>query len=343
MYTLNSMPQGAKYATGKGSAFKTLTILGGSPEKDVDLNLGWANIHITAKSGQLDIDYRPNEKANTGKREETIGMGEGQIPYAGAEEDRLKAGLTREEKMMLAQNPELTAEDFYEPQEPQFEYNREEIGERPENIPDHVSQKMPQQYSENYVPDGLQKVELPQYRYGKIKVYLVNDDWIRTTYADESIGDRLGNDFTGGGHALVYWKLIPKNEIWIARSLKGLDRKGYILHEMTERRTMVNGEDYSDAHNDYANPPEIVARTNPRLVDQLIQDEMAKYEKPAQKVRRRNETKEEPKTVAEIEKEYEDKYNIPREPKNLELNDDEIAPKYYLGRRINPKVEANAI
>jgi hypothetical protein len=104
---------------------------------------------------------------------------------------------------------------------------------------------------------------------------------------------------------------------------------------------MENGEDYSDAHNDYANPPEIVARTNPHLVDKLIHDEMARYEKPEPKIRRRNET---PKTVAEIEQEYETKYGVKRESKNVEVETgDEIAPKYYLGRRINPKVEANII
>jgi len=334
MFTLRSAPQGTyKFASGKGSSYKTIQILGGSPEKDVDLNLGWVNIHITAKNGQVDIDYTTNSKANVGKREETIGMGEGQIPYEGVEEDRLKARLTKEEKTELEQNPELTVEDFYD--------------ERPEDVPEHEKQRIPRErVSDNYIPDGLDKVELPQYRYGKIKVYLVNGDYIRTRYANESIGDRLGNDWAGGGHYFVFWKIIPRNEIWVDRTLVGLDRKGFILHEMTERRIMENGKEYSDAHNEDANPPEIVARMNPNLVDKLLQDEMNRYEIPEPKIRRRySEDKiERPKTVAEIEREYA-KYDISKKTKRdeEEIGDDEIAPKYYLGRRILPKVEADSI
>jgi hypothetical protein len=301
-------------------------VLGGNPERDVDLNLGWANIHISAKNGQLDIDYRPNEKANTGKREETIGMGEGQIPYQGVEEDRMYAGLTREEKEELQKNPELTVEDFYD--------------ERPEEIPDHVTQRMPRQYAQNYVPDELQKVELPQYRYGKIKTYLVNGEHIRNNVEDMGDG-KSGVDFTMGGHYYVYPKMIPKNEIWIDDNLDSIDRKATILHEMTERREMSGGMEYVEAHTDYANPPEIVARTNPRLVNQMIRDEMDRYGQLSYGRRRNSEPKiGRPKTVAEIEKEYE-KYEEPKEPANL--GEDEIAPKYYLGRRVLPKVEANTI
>ena len=140
------------------------------------------------------------------------------------------------------------------------------------------------------------------------------------------------------------WRLLvlmPRNEIWVEKSLTGLDRKATILHEMAERREMEGGMDYSDAHNDYANPPEIVARTNPNLIDKLIADEMGRYEKSQPKLRRRNESKK-PLTVAEIEKQYE-KYDVPKEPRTVETSDDEIAPKYYLGRKIQPKVEANVI
>jgi hypothetical protein len=366
-YTMNSAPKGVyKYATGKGSAYKTLQVLGGNPDQDVDVPLGWANIHISATNGQLDIDYTPNEKANVGTRENTIGMGEGQIPYAGVEEDLEKAKLTYEQREELAANPELTVDDFYKkndgeiseiPQETppieayyrrkqvsnQMDYDREAIGERPEEIPEHVRQRMPrQQVPDNYIPRELQKVELPQYRYGRIKVYLVNGDYIRTRYADESIGDRDGVDFCLGGHHFVYWKLIPnKNEIWIERNLLPSDRKAVILHEMTERRKMESGMEYSEAHNDYANPPEIVARTNPHLIDKMIKDEMAYYETPQPKIRRRyTEKLSRPLTVAEIEKKYE-KYSVPISIADEDNN--EIANKYYLGRRIEPKVEANAI
>jgi hypothetical protein len=111
---------------------------------------------------------------------------------------------------------------------------------------------------------------------------------------------------------------------------------------MTERREMEGGKEYSDAHNDYANPPEIVARKNPQLIDIMIRDEMDRYETSQPKARRRYSEKSFiPKTVAEIEKEYE-KYDVPKVSREIET-DDGIAPKYYLGRRIQPKVEANSI
>jgi hypothetical protein len=288
-------------------------------------------------------------------------MGEGQIPYAGVEEDLEKAKLTKEQKEELAANPELTVADFYPPETekeippenqetphetylrkkhelPQLEYDRNEIGERPDDVPVHVKQKLPKEYSDNYIPKELQKEELPQYRYGKIRVYLVNGDYIRTRYANESIGDRLGNDWAGGGHYFVFWKIVPKNEIWIDRTLVGLDRKGYILHEMTERRIMEMGGEYSDTHNDYANPPEIVARQTPHAVDRMIQDEMTRYEKPV-KIKKGKLPK--PPSVAEIEKKYE-RYAVSKTQIEDNSNeDDEIAPKYYLGRKIVARVESS--
>ena len=185
-------------------------------------------------------------------------------------------------------------------------------------------------------PGGLNKVELPQYRYGNIRVYTVSGEWIRNTYANESIGDRKGIDFTMGGHYYVYWKIIPKNEIWVEETLQPMDRKATILHEMTERRIMSMGKEYDETHGEYANPPEIVARQNPHVIDKMIDDEMARYEKP---VRRKQEKTPKPRSVAEIEKEYE-KYAVPKTQIDYD-EDDEIAPKYYLGRRILAKVEAS--
>ena len=62
---------------------------------------------------------------------------------------------------------------------------------------------------------------------------------------------------------------------------------------------------------------------------------MERYTKP---VKHKQEKMPKPRTVAEIEKEYE-KYAVPK----YQIEDEEydgIAPKYYLGRRIDPRVEA---
>jgi len=80
MFTMKQAPPGAyKFAVGKGSAFKTLQALG-KPPQDAEVDLGWARVKITSKSGKLEIDYTHDVEANVGKREYTIGMGEGQIP-----------------------------------------------------------------------------------------------------------------------------------------------------------------------------------------------------------------------------------------------------------------------
>jgi hypothetical protein len=125
--------------------------------------------------------------------------------------------------------------------------------------------------------EGLEKKLIPELSTGKIKVYSVNVPYIRTKYAGESIGDREGQDFVLAGHNRVYFRLIPKNEVWYDNTLKGVDRDATVLHEFKELRTMKKGVDYSDAHNDYANPMEIEARKNPDLIDAMLAEELTKH------------------------------------------------------------------
>lgn len=57
MYLDNPLPGTKKFAVGKGSARKTLQVIGGVPQKDADVDMGWAQIHISAKTGKLDIMF----------------------------------------------------------------------------------------------------------------------------------------------------------------------------------------------------------------------------------------------------------------------------------------------
>ena len=57
IYLDNPLPGTKKFAVGKGSAAKTLQVLGGPPPKDADVDMGWAKIHISSKNGQLMIDF----------------------------------------------------------------------------------------------------------------------------------------------------------------------------------------------------------------------------------------------------------------------------------------------
>ncbi len=54
-----------KYATGKGSAYKTLQILpmGAKLPSDADIDMGWAKIHITSKEGTLTMNFAGGKKA----------------------------------------------------------------------------------------------------------------------------------------------------------------------------------------------------------------------------------------------------------------------------------------
>jgi len=67
--------------SGKGSAFKSVQVIGGLPPENIEnVDLGIMKININVESGKPVISYAQDVEANVGAREETIGMGEGQIP-----------------------------------------------------------------------------------------------------------------------------------------------------------------------------------------------------------------------------------------------------------------------
>jgi len=57
------LPGTTKFAVGKGSARKTLQILGGRPPVDADVDMGWAQIHISSKDGKMDIRFGGGQEA----------------------------------------------------------------------------------------------------------------------------------------------------------------------------------------------------------------------------------------------------------------------------------------
>ncbi len=59
----NPLPGTYKYSQGKGSAYKTLQVLGGYPEQDVDLDMGWAQVHISAKDKDLVMSFGGGQEA----------------------------------------------------------------------------------------------------------------------------------------------------------------------------------------------------------------------------------------------------------------------------------------
>jgi len=57
------LPGTKKFAVGKGSAYKTLQVLGGRPAQDADIDMGWAQIHISSKNGQMQMTFGGGQEA----------------------------------------------------------------------------------------------------------------------------------------------------------------------------------------------------------------------------------------------------------------------------------------
>ena len=57
------LPGTYKFAVGKGSAMKTLQVLGGPPTQDADIDMGWAQVHISSKGKELQMSFGGGEQA----------------------------------------------------------------------------------------------------------------------------------------------------------------------------------------------------------------------------------------------------------------------------------------
>jgi hypothetical protein len=82
-FTMREPPPGYRDMgwRGKGSVKKSLQIIGGLPENNIEnIDLGWARININVEGGKPDIEYVHDKEANVGERSKTVGMGKGQIP-----------------------------------------------------------------------------------------------------------------------------------------------------------------------------------------------------------------------------------------------------------------------
>jgi len=76
-YLDNPLPGTYKFSVGKGSAAKTLQVLGGSPEQDADIDMGWAQVHISAKGKDLTMSFAGGQDAaNVRWNEERQSMAE---------------------------------------------------------------------------------------------------------------------------------------------------------------------------------------------------------------------------------------------------------------------------
>ena len=88
---------------------------------------------------------------------------------------------------------------------------------------------------------GLRKIELPQYRSGNLKVFLVNGDYIKRHY-DIS--------FVNGGNDKTLPDIIPPNEAWVAMIPNTTQMKKNILLQLIERRKIKQGKPHYEAYNE---------------------------------------------------------------------------------------------
>jgi hypothetical protein len=240
------------------------------------------------------VDFVHDEDANVGKREETIGYGEGQIPVETARNAK-EEGVSGSELIKRVKQGQDISE---------FEEN-------------HVEERIPRSPKPKELPpSGLHKIELPQYSRGRLKVYLVNGEYVR---------DNLDVNFTMGGHGHVY-DYIPKNEVWIEKGGEPLEDKFTLLHELVEREQMVKGMDYEEAHENYANVAEMKARENPRLLNDMIAEQLGRIPQRKRRVERYEPIDE---LDSEVERTMSEKK---REPVIIGSG----GTRYYLGYPIRP-------
>lgn len=306
------LPNTRKFATGKGSAHKTLDIINGVPKQDADIDLGWTQIHISTKGRELQMSFGGGkEAADTRWAEEQAKMDE---LSRQAYQDLPKETMTQKIKGIRQPKRYIPPEDTTAPQ-------------RPEGI------VKPTVFVS---PEKLNKELIPEYSTEDLKVYSVDGEAIRDELGDKYIGNRMGIDYVAGGHYGVYWNLIPYDEIWVEKNLGKEGTAPVVLHEIDERNDMLTKNmRYEEAH-DAASNIEVESRTHPQETQELIRKELEDYEARIQKQKENDEGL---KYVA----------GYYRKPKPIERRErpsnvvENFRPKYYLGRRIRGSGLANSI
>jgi hypothetical protein len=121
--------------------------------------------------------------------------------------------------------------------------------------------RLPKSAFRSKLKGRLRRMELTGY--APMRVFVVNAELVR---------HKFGVPDFSSGHGL-YYKFIPKNEIWIDDDYAPDRRKFVVLHEVTEHKLMSEGMNYDFAHKE-AEIVEDFARQHPADVDSMIRIEM---------------------------------------------------------------------
>jgi hypothetical protein len=134
VYLDNPLPGTYKFAVGKGSAAKTLQVLGGPPEQDVDVDLGWTQVHISSKGKELQMSFTGgSEAANTRWAEEKQRMDELEKMAYDIKQDNITERIPRGLKPVKTIVPE-DLEDDVENLKKQYFEEPERFKEQPKQV-----------------------------------------------------------------------------------------------------------------------------------------------------------------------------------------------------------------
>ena len=116
----------------------------------------------------------------------------------------------------------------------------------------------------------IHKRQLKQFSNEKINVWIVNGFLVRSLFFI---------DYTEGGHDKIY-DFIPPGEVWIDDAINPKEIDFVLLHELYERRSMINDkinllkkESYNQAHAQ-ASELEFLFRKNPKNIKKEIKQEL---------------------------------------------------------------------
>ena len=123
------------------------------------------------------------------------------------------------------------------------------------------------------------KTRLIDYSNENVTTYLVDGSSIR-----DPLSEPFDIDFTEGGNDMADDGFrtplnIPPGEVWIDLDVAPTEVRATILHELTERRVMIEqGLVYEEAHV-LASQAETNARSHMEEIDSLLAEELAKAPK----------------------------------------------------------------
>ncbi|HUC79234.1 MAG TPA: HNH endonuclease [Candidatus Saccharimonadales bacterium] len=80
-FTMRQTPPDATIPEGqRHGVIETLQVINGKLEQDIDFSLGIIRVHIHPTETGISVSFPETKLANIGERQQTIGMGKGQIP-----------------------------------------------------------------------------------------------------------------------------------------------------------------------------------------------------------------------------------------------------------------------